>query len=64
MCRGVRCKTCGKTTWSGCGHHIATVKAGLPADQWCPGGHSKAEEAAATRFSSGAGFLAKLFGRS
>ncbi len=38
MCRPVTCKTCGKTTWAGCGQHIAQVKAGVPASQWC-GGH-------------------------
>lgn len=37
MCRAVRCRTCGKTTWSGCGSHVASVKAGVPADQWCSG---------------------------
>ncbi|MBF6177618.1 MULTISPECIES: hypothetical protein [Nocardia] len=37
MCSPVRCRTCGKTTWSGCGHHVAQVRAAVPADQWCPG---------------------------
>jgi hypothetical protein len=37
MCRRVRCKTCGKTTWAGCGQHVARVKATVPAGQWCPG---------------------------
>jgi hypothetical protein len=37
MCRPVPCKTCGKTTWSGCGQHVAQVKATVPAGQWCPG---------------------------
>jgi hypothetical protein len=37
MCRPIPCKTCGKTTWSGCGQHITQVKASVPADQWCPG---------------------------
>ena len=30
MCRAVRCKTCGKTTWAGCGQHVDQVKAGVP----------------------------------
>ena len=64
MCRAVRCKTCSKTTWAGCGQHIATVKAGVPAGQWCPGGHNKAEKAAATGSSSDGSFCSKLFGRS
>jgi hypothetical protein len=37
MCRPVRCKTCAKTTWAGCGQHVAAVEASVPVDQWCPG---------------------------
>lgn len=40
MCRAVRCKTCGKTTWAGCGSHIASVKATVPSHAWCPGHES------------------------
>lgn len=53
MCRAVRCKTCGKTTWAGCGHHIAHVKSGVPAGQWCPGQHSPPERAAAVQRQGG-----------
>lgn len=42
MCRAVTCTTCGKTTWAGCGQHVAGVKASVPAGQWC-GGHADAE---------------------
>ncbi|GAA3867187.1 hypothetical protein GCM10022275_16130 [Tessaracoccus defluvii] len=37
MCRPVSCKTCGKTTWAGCGQHVDAVKRGVPAAQWCDG---------------------------
>ena len=37
MCRPVRCRTCSKTTWAGCGQHVAQVRAGVPDGQWCPG---------------------------
>lgn len=37
MCRPVDCKVCGKTTWAGCGEHVDSVKAQVPADQWCNG---------------------------
>lgn len=37
MCYPVPCRVCGKTTWDGCGDHIAEVKAQVPAEQWCPG---------------------------
>ena len=53
MCRATRCKTCGKTTWAGCGQHVAQVKASVQPGQWCPG-HPKAEKAP--------GFFARLFG--
>lgn len=39
MCRSVTCKVCGKTTWAGCGQHIAAVKRTVPAGQWCDGQH-------------------------
>ncbi|MCK0112177.1 hypothetical protein MWU75_08515 [Ornithinimicrobium sp. F0845] len=60
MCRAVTCKTCGKTTWAGCGQHVASVRQGVAPSQWCTGQHTQAELAAA---GSGGGFLARLFGR-
>ena len=47
MCRPTTCKTCGKTTWAGCGQHIGQVKAMVPSNQWCNGQHTPAEKAAA-----------------
>lgn len=61
MCRAVKCKVCGKTTWAGCGQHIQQVKRTVPASQWCDGKHSAAEAEAAR--SSQGGLLARLFGR-
>lgn len=55
MCRPVPCKQCGKTTWAGCGQHVDSVKAQVPAGQWC-GGHATAAPAAS------GGFFTKLFG--
>ena len=52
MCRAVTCKTCGKTTWAGCGQHVESVFKGVPKDQRCEG---HAQE-------PGTGFFAKLFG--
>jgi hypothetical protein len=37
MCHRARCRECGKTTWRGCGAHVALVKASVPPDLWCPG---------------------------
>ncbi|MEX1210875.1 MAG: hypothetical protein WEA35_08425, partial [Candidatus Nanopelagicales bacterium] len=54
MCRPATCRTCKKTTWAGCGQHVAQVKASVPAGQWCPG-HPKDERQG--------GWLSRLFGR-
>lgn len=60
MCRPVTCKVCSKTTWAGCGQHIASVKAVVPAGQWCDGQHTAEEKAAA---GAGSGLFARIFGR-
>ncbi len=54
MCRAVTCKSCGKTTWSGCGQHVNQVLAGVPSSQRCPG-HPKEPRSG--------GWLGSLFGR-
>ena len=64
MCRAVTCDVCGKTTWAGCGQHVASVKADVPAGQWCEGRHGPAEHAAgAGAAEPRGGFLSRLFGR-
>ena len=37
MCRAVACRTCGRTTWAGCGQHVDEVMRGVPTAQRCPG---------------------------
>lgn len=55
MCRAATCRTCGKTTWAGCGQHVDQVMRNVrPADR-CPG-HEQEEK------SAGGGFLARFFG--
>jgi hypothetical protein len=44
MCHAVRCRVCGKITWSGCGAHVKDVQRTVPADQWCDG-HEGSESA-------------------
>lgn len=56
MCRAVNCRTCGKTTWAGCGQHVDQVMRGIPNSQRCQG-HERDASAA------GGGFLARLFNR-
>ncbi|SDY80093.1 hypothetical protein SAMN05661080_04646 [Modestobacter sp. DSM 44400] len=55
MCRSVTCKTCGKTTWAGCGQHVDQVMRGVPAAQRCPGHQDEP--------SANGGFFARLFSR-
>jgi hypothetical protein len=57
MCRAVSCRTCGKTTWAGCGQHVDQVMAGIPRADRCPGHHPQKQS------SSGGSFLARLFRR-
>ncbi|SEB61183.1 hypothetical protein SAMN04489745_0771 [Arthrobacter woluwensis] len=61
MCYPTTCKVCGKTTWSGCGEHIASVKRSVPAAQWCDKVHTEAEIAAAR--DSRPGLFSRIFGR-
>ena len=35
MCYPVPCSQCGKTTWGGCGAHVASVMSGVPQDKRC-----------------------------
>ncbi|KAL2644267.1 hypothetical protein R1flu_011854 [Riccia fluitans] len=35
MCYPVKCSTCSKTTWAGCGRHVPSVYANVPAGQAC-----------------------------
>jgi hypothetical protein len=60
MCSPTKCRQCGKTTWRGCGNHVAQVKAMVPAGQWC-GGHPK--EPKAPKAPGEGGFFSRLFGR-
>jgi hypothetical protein len=55
MCRATTCRTCGKTTWAGCGQHVDQVMRGVPTAQRCPG-HDDAP-------APGPGLLARLFSR-
>ncbi|WP_298888623.1 hypothetical protein [uncultured Serinicoccus sp.] len=55
MCRAVTCRTCGRTTWAGCGQHVDQVRRGVPVGRWCDGHESAAP--------SGGGLLSRLLGR-
>jgi DNA-directed RNA polymerase subunit N (RpoN/RPB10) len=35
MCSPVRCNSCGKITWAGCGEHVDSVMADVPTEQRC-----------------------------
>ena len=57
MCRPANCRTCGKTTWAGCGQHVDQVMRNVPSGQRCPG-HVKAEAGG-----NGGSFFSRTFGR-
>ncbi len=52
MCHAVKCRTCGKTTWAGCGQHVQQVMRGVPAAKRCPG-HPREPRS---------GFFSRIFG--
>lgn len=62
MCRAATCNTCGKTTWAGCGQHVAEVKRSVPASNWCNGQHTRAQLEAA-HGQRGGGFFSRIFSR-
>ncbi|KAG1348123.1 hypothetical protein COCNU_06G019520, partial [Cocos nucifera] len=35
MCYEVKCRTCGKSTWGGCGRHVASVYRRIGEGQHC-----------------------------
>jgi len=35
MCKPIRCETCGKTTWTGCGEHVEEVMSAVEASDRC-----------------------------
>ena len=35
MCSPIRCSSCGKVSWTGCGQHKDQVLAGFPQSQRC-----------------------------
>lgn len=37
VCRAVTCPVCSRTTWAGCGRHVAHLAAQVPPGQWCLG---------------------------
>jgi hypothetical protein len=53
MCRAVTCRTCGKTTWAGCGQHVTQVMAAVPTGDRCTG-HAREERT---------GWLGRILGR-
>ena len=56
MCRPATCRTCGRTTWAGCGQHVDQVMRTVPAAQRCAG-HEKDPSAPS------GGLLSRLFNR-
>lgn len=58
MCSPVACRTCGKTTWAGCGMHVDDVMRNVPKAQRCTCDRSESKPATKT-----SGAFAAMFGR-
>ncbi|KAB8092976.1 hypothetical protein EE612_019600 [Oryza sativa] len=59
MCYQVKCGTCGKSTWAGCGRHVASVHSQIADGQHCacrawPGVADKAAAAATDKAAAAA----------
>jgi hypothetical protein len=57
MCMQVKCKTCGKPTWTGCGAHIEQALANVPREQRCSCSEKRAPQSKAESI------LERLFSR-
>lgn len=44
MCTKVKCRKCGKATWSGCGDHIEYALYGVPESERCQGHEGESKE--------------------
>lgn len=45
MCAQVKCRDCGKPTWSGCGRHIEQALANVPVQARCKCREQKSSDA-------------------
>lgn len=57
MCRPVTCRSCGKTTWAGCGQHVDQVMRNVPKSQQCTCDRTKPAP------ETGENIFKRLFGR-
>ncbi|SFR69292.1 hypothetical protein SAMN05428970_0655 [Agromyces sp. CF514] len=55
MCSAIICRTCGKTTWAGCGQHVEEALHGVPQADRCNGHEDDAE--------AKPGLFARILGR-
>jgi hypothetical protein len=58
MCQRVKCSSCGKPSYVGCGAHVEQVLGDVPAENRC-----RCREAKRTQADGGGGLLQRLFGR-
>ncbi len=47
MCRGVKCSTCSKQSWAGCGMHLPSVFQNVKFEDRCTCGYEASEWSAA-----------------
>lgn len=61
MCRAVKCRSCNKTTWAGCGSHVDDVMRHIPKSERCYCDRNAPKTTAPQE--AGSGWFGKLFGR-
>ncbi len=61
MCSPANCRTCSKTTWSGCGQHVQQVMANVPKARQCTCTEQDHQAARAAKSASGGGSLLDRF---
>lgn len=65
MCQRVRCNSCGKPTWRGCGMHVEQVLGDVPRDERCRCREEQAARQKAERAGDpgAGGWLRRLIGK-
>lgn len=60
MCRAVKCRSCNKTTWAGCGNHVDDVMRHIPKAERCSCDLNAPK--APKEAKQNAGWFSKIFG--
>ena len=62
MCSRVKCRSCGKPTWSGCGQHIQSALGSVKEDDRCPNWKQGSRHPCGPVEKGSSGFMGSMFG--